>query len=171
MRSLATERFVDPEDWRVLRTLAGYRLVLIALLLTLHFLKIGNWLFDHAEPKNFFPIALGYLPPALLLMAGTYFRQPSIRLQAHLAFFLDALVIVLLMHASTGVASGLGVLLITAMQSGRADRLWAASLLSAGCGLLAFGVLAAITEPAVAVTVTRLLRLLPVPSLTTSDAV
>jgi NitT/TauT family transport system permease protein len=34
------------------------------------------------------------------------------------------------------------VLLITAMQSGRADRLWAASLLAAVCGLLAYGLLA-----------------------------
>jgi ABC-type nitrate/sulfonate/bicarbonate transport system permease component len=41
-----------------------------------------------------------------------------------------------------GAERGLGVLLITAMQSGRADRLWAASLLAAVCGLLAYGLLA-----------------------------
>jgi NitT/TauT family transport system permease protein len=40
-----------------------------------------------------------------------------------------------------GARRGLGVLLITAMQAGRADRLWAASLLSAACGVIAFGVL------------------------------
>jgi len=43
-----------------------------------------------------------------------------------------------------GAPRGLGVLLLSAMQSGRAERLWAASLLSAGCGLVAFGVLAAV---------------------------
>ena len=43
-----------------------------------------------------------------------------------------------------GATRGLGVLLLTAMQTGRAERLWAASLLSAACGLIAFGVLAAI---------------------------
>jgi ABC-type nitrate/sulfonate/bicarbonate transport system permease component len=43
-----------------------------------------------------------------------------------------------------GADRGLGVLLLTAMQSGRADRLWAASLLSSACGLLAFVVLAGI---------------------------
>ena len=37
-----------------------------------------------------------------------------------------------------GAERGLGVLLIGAMQSGRAERLWAASLISAACGLLAF---------------------------------
>lgn len=43
-----------------------------------------------------------------------------------------------------GAKRGLGVLLIGAMQSGRAERLWAASLLSAGCGLTAFAVLAGV---------------------------
>jgi ABC-type nitrate/sulfonate/bicarbonate transport system permease component len=42
-----------------------------------------------------------------------------------------------------GAPRGLGVLLLGAMQTGRPDRLWAASLLSATCGLVAFGVLAA----------------------------
>ncbi|MEO5899852.1 MAG: ABC transporter permease subunit [Ilumatobacteraceae bacterium] len=42
-----------------------------------------------------------------------------------------------------GAPRGLGVLLLSAMQTGRADRLWAASLLSAGCGLVAFAALAA----------------------------
>ncbi len=43
-----------------------------------------------------------------------------------------------------GAERGLGVLLITSMQGARADRLWAASLLSAACGLFAFGLLAAV---------------------------
>lgn len=41
-----------------------------------------------------------------------------------------------------GAPRGLGVLLISAMQSGRAERLWAASLLSAACGLVAYALLA-----------------------------
>jgi ABC-type nitrate/sulfonate/bicarbonate transport system permease component len=41
-----------------------------------------------------------------------------------------------------GAPRGLGVLLITAMQSARPSQLWAASLLSATIGLLAFAVLA-----------------------------
>jgi ABC-type nitrate/sulfonate/bicarbonate transport system permease component len=40
-----------------------------------------------------------------------------------------------------GAPRGLGVLLIGAMQSGRPERLWAASLLSAACGLAAFALL------------------------------
>jgi ABC-type nitrate/sulfonate/bicarbonate transport system permease component len=43
-----------------------------------------------------------------------------------------------------GADRGLGVLLLGAMQSGRAERLWAASLLSSACGLTAFVALAGI---------------------------
>ena len=39
-----------------------------------------------------------------------------------------------------GAERGLGVLLITSMQGGRADRLWAAALLCAVAGLVAYGV-------------------------------
>jgi sulfonate transport system permease protein len=45
-----------------------------------------------------------------------------------------------------GAERGLGVLLLSAMQSGRAERLWAASLLSAACGLFAFAVLGALRK-------------------------
>ena len=43
--------------------------------------------------------------------------------------------------SGTAPERGLGVLLITAMQGGRPERLWAASLLCAACGSLAFAVL------------------------------
>jgi sulfonate transport system permease protein len=45
-----------------------------------------------------------------------------------------------------GAERGLGVLLLSGMQSGRAERLWAASLLSAACGLLAFGCFALLRQ-------------------------
>ncbi len=113
MASPVSARFVDPEDWRILRTLAGYRLVLIALLLGVHFFDLGAWFFDRSEPSQFFRIVGAYALPALLLLVATYRRFPSIALQAHLAFFVDALAIILLMYAARGASSGLGVLLIT----------------------------------------------------------
>lgn len=48
-----------------------------------------------------------------------------------------------------GAPRGLGVLLITAMQGARPDRLWAASLLCSACGLIAYGVMAALRAVAV----------------------
>ncbi|WP_293390366.1 ATP-binding protein [Nevskia sp.] len=113
MASLVRDPFVDPEDWRILRTLAVYRLALIALLLAVHFLELSAWFFDHSEPSNFFRIVAAYALPALLLLIATYQRFPSSGMQAHLAFFVDALAILLLMYAAHGASSGLGVLLIT----------------------------------------------------------
>jgi ABC-type nitrate/sulfonate/bicarbonate transport system permease component len=49
-----------------------------------------------------------------------------------------------------GAQRGLGVLLIGAMQSGRAERLWAASLIAACCGLVAYGALALLQQALVA---------------------
>jgi ABC-type nitrate/sulfonate/bicarbonate transport system permease component len=49
-----------------------------------------------------------------------------------------------------GAQRGLGVLLISAMQSGRAERLWAASLIAAACGLLAYALLALLQKALVA---------------------
>lgn len=49
-----------------------------------------------------------------------------------------------------GAQRGLGVLLIGAMQSGRAERLWAASLIAAACGLVAYGMFALLQTALVA---------------------
>ncbi|MDY7100206.1 MAG: ABC transporter permease subunit [Actinomycetota bacterium] len=57
-----------------------------------------------------------------------------------------------------GAERGLGVLLITAMQGARAPQLWAASLLSAGCGLLVYaglGLLRNLAADRYGTTVTR----------------
>eukprot|EP01035_Chromulina_nebulosa_P030268 gene30269-40232_t len=70
MASLVRDPFVDLEDWRILRTLAVYRLALIALLLAVHFLELSAWFFDHSEPGNFFRIVSAYALPALLLLVG-----------------------------------------------------------------------------------------------------
>lgn len=49
-----------------------------------------------------------------------------------------------------GADRGLGVLLITAMQGARPDRLWAAAVLCSACGLLAYAVCTLIRDRAVA---------------------
>ncbi len=48
-----------------------------------------------------------------------------------------------------GAERGLGVLLITSMQGGRADRLWAAALLCAAAGLIAYGVFSGVRALAI----------------------
>lgn len=103
----------EPEDWRILQTLATYRLLLLALLGGLWWFGLVPYFFDRADPERFLLVIVVYSLPALVLMAGAMTREPSLRVQAHFAFVIDAVVIVSLMHSAQGVSSGLGVLLIT----------------------------------------------------------
>ncbi|GIX21589.1 MAG: sensor protein PilS [Gammaproteobacteria bacterium] len=100
------------ERWYALRLLALYRLFILVLLLSL----------AHGD---FAPVALGDRSPALFAAAGAtglalallwllliHLRRPEHTLQAQLQVLGDIAVGVLLMHASGGVASGLGILLV-----------------------------------------------------------
>lgn len=110
---LRGDAYTNPDDWRVLQTLAIYRLLLVFLLLGLYVFGYSPLFFDQLEPRSFFLIVLVYALPALALLAATQLRVPSLEAQSHLAFFVDAIAIVTLMYAAHGVGSGLGVLLIT----------------------------------------------------------
>jgi two-component system sensor histidine kinase PilS (NtrC family) len=106
-------RFEEPEDWRVLQTLAIYRLLLLLLLGGLYLFQLVPYFFDRADPQRFLLVVVVYALPALVLLAGALTRDPGLREQAHFSFAIDALAIVALMHSAQGVSSGLGVLLIT----------------------------------------------------------
>jgi two-component system, NtrC family, sensor histidine kinase PilS len=110
---LHVDAYANPDDWRVLRTLAGYRLLLVVLLLGLHLFGYSTYLFDRVETAQFFLVVLSYTLTALLLLPATLLRIPALQLQAHLAFIVDTIAIVALMYSAHGVSSGLGVLLIT----------------------------------------------------------
>lgn len=103
----------EPEDWRILQTLAVYRLLLLALLGGLYALQLVPHFFGRADPARFLSVVAVYSLPTLVLLAGALTRQPGLRTQAHFSFAIDTLAIVALMHSAQGVSSGLGVLLIT----------------------------------------------------------
>ncbi|GAC1633774.1 MAG: two-component system sensor histidine kinase PilS [Nevskia sp.] len=110
---LRIDAFANPEDWRVLRVLSVYRLLLVALLAALCLWGYGPYLFDQASSADIFGITLIYLLVALPMQLATMLRVPLLNTQAHLAFLVDAGAIIALMHVSRGVSSGLGVLLMT----------------------------------------------------------
>jgi sulfonate transport system permease protein len=99
-------------------------------------------------------LGLGAAPPAahdvVTVLGGTRLRRVwSVQLPAAWPSVADGLTIAApaalagaVFGEWYGAPRGLGVLLITSMQGARADRLWAASLLCSGCGLLAYAVLA-----------------------------
>jgi two-component system sensor histidine kinase PilS (NtrC family) len=109
----ATGEDVTPEDWRLLRTLSWYRLLLLAGLAVLCLKGYGPFLFERIDRAMFLRATLGYGGAALLLSLTVLYRKPGLVTQSLLHFFVDTAGICLLVYHGHGLASGLGVLLLT----------------------------------------------------------
>jgi two-component system sensor histidine kinase PilS (NtrC family) len=104
---------LTPEDWRILRALSLYRLLMVTVLLLL---QQGGWLaviFDPFRPVLFYSVCVAYAIVALLLLLPIVYRRPHVELQAHAQFFFDTAGITTLAYACGGVPSGLSMLLLT----------------------------------------------------------
>jgi len=102
-----------PEDWRILRALSFYRLLLVTLQIVL---QQSGWLgavFDAFHAKLFYYTCVAYAIMALLLLVPMVYRRPRVELQAHGQFFVDTAAITTLAYACGGVPSGLGMLMLT----------------------------------------------------------
>ncbi len=105
-----TTRQTASRDWRLLRLLNRYRFIVATLLLLL--LIFGNRYVPYGHHNS--GLAL-YACVAWLLFSSALFalpRQPSLNLWLYLQIVVDITAITLLIHASSGVSSGLGMLLI-----------------------------------------------------------
>ena len=102
-----------PEDWRILRALSFYRLLLVTLLIVLHQGGVLSRVFDEFRPVRFYYAYVAYAIAALLLMLAIVYRRPRVSLQAHLQFFVDTAGITALAWTCGGVPSGLGMLMLT----------------------------------------------------------
>lgn len=108
----------DALTWKPLRFLTLYRLVLAALLVLLFFLLPGSRNLGSDNPWLYATVSLGYFLFALVVGFSTRLRRPGFQLQVLLQITVDILAIVLLMYASGGLDSGLGILLILAVIAG-----------------------------------------------------
>ena len=104
---------VTPEDWRLLRTLSYYRLLLVIGLVVLCAKGYGPFMFERIDRAAFYSATLIYGVAALLLLPAVWYRKPGLVTQSLLHFFVDASGICLLVYNAHGLASGLGVLLLT----------------------------------------------------------
>ncbi len=123
-RSLRSEllplRSIDESDltWRVLGTLNVFRLLLAVVLLGLFFAGGDPRLFGDRYPALFSATAAGYL--VFSIVSGLAIRQrwvtagPQILTQVTV----DIVAIVVLMHSSGGISSGLGGLLVVFVGAG-----------------------------------------------------
>jgi len=96
-----------------------YRLMLASLLGILYFSKTGPTLLGHTHPGLFALVIIIYfglvIASGLLLYAA---RPLSLHQQTFLMVFVDICAITLLMHASGGISSGLGMLLAVSIAAG-----------------------------------------------------
>ena len=111
--ALVARAIDEPElGWRVLITLNAFRLLISTALLLLFSVGSDPHFFGDAEPTLFAATAAGYLVFAIL--SAVSLRQqwvPRVAL-AITQLLVDIVAIVILMHASGGISSGLGGLLV-----------------------------------------------------------
>jgi two-component system, NtrC family, sensor histidine kinase PilS len=106
-------RHQTPEDWRILRALSFYRLLLVTLQLVLHQSGYLSSIFDPFKPALFYYVCVVYAIFALLMLLPIVYRRPGVQAQAHMQFFVDTAAITMLAYACGGVPSGLGMLMLT----------------------------------------------------------
>lgn len=100
------------DDWRLLQAQNVYRLLLLALLISLQQAGTLDLLFEDNRPQLFYGVCIVYALAALCILIPALYRRPALSAQALANFALDTGAIVLLVFASGGVAGGLGILAI-----------------------------------------------------------
>ena len=105
-------------SWYMLRRYFGYRLLLAILLVALFFSGAGPFFLGVHNPALFAGIGICYLGLAAAAGLPLYLHTPNAQQQAYLLLGIDILAIPLLMHASGGVTTGLGMLLLISIAFG-----------------------------------------------------
>lgn len=104
--------------WRPLRFLNLYRFSLAALFVLLHNTGELPPPLGLASPSLFYQISIAYLGFSLLAMYPLSRQQPAFLSQLYSHIFADIVFITLWMHASGGVSSGVGMLLVVSIANG-----------------------------------------------------
>jgi two-component system, NtrC family, sensor histidine kinase PilS len=104
--------------WRSLHALNLYRLTLSGLFLALSMTASEPTVLGQTDPELFRAASAFYLLFAFLCGLMIRSRWPDFRTQVYTHVFADVLAITILMHASGGVGSGMGMLLLIAVATG-----------------------------------------------------
>ncbi len=108
----------QPASWRLVYLLNYYRLVLSLLLVSLY---LGDLLFKplgSQQPELFIITSAFYFVAGVLIHSMLYRRRPGLLIQIHFNVIIDVIFVTLLMHASGGIGSGLGSLMVITIVCG-----------------------------------------------------
>jgi len=105
---------VTPSDlaWRVIGLLSLYRVLVPLMLLAMQALAGPAWGLVAERPKLFVAACIAYFTAAVLLIIARRLKWSSLRIVALVNASVDAVALGLILYASGGVASGLGILLV-----------------------------------------------------------
>lgn len=111
-------RYSDATTWKPLRFYALYRLILAGLLALLALTGRVPQPFGDYIPHLFAWTSYAYVAFALLAGSAVSRRVPALQTQVYLQVIGDIVFITLLMHASGGIESGLGMLMVVSIAAG-----------------------------------------------------
>ena len=111
--ALLQKAIEEPDlSWRILNTLNAFRLLIAAVLLVLFFASGDPHIFGDRFPTIFSATASGYLVFAIVSSISLRRRWVPVNVQAVTQTIVDITAIIVLLHTSGGISSGLGGLLI-----------------------------------------------------------
>jgi len=105
----------DDTAWRTLVVFSAYRVVLALGLSGAYAFLNAFFQLGTLQPGLAVTTLVTYAVAAVLLVVPALLREPRISLQVTAAVFVDVLAIVVLMHTSGGIRSGLGVSLLISL--------------------------------------------------------
>ncbi|MET1254280.1 sensor histidine kinase [Aliikangiella maris] len=121
-------------SWRALQIFSTYRVILAVLLYSIGMVDLNFSLLGSRNPELYYVCSLSFMFYSIITFILSLFYQRFFYLQLEIQVLIDIGLIVLLMHASGGTASGLGVLIAVSTS--------AASILTGHPGALGFSILA-----------------------------
>lgn len=110
----------DPATWRALTVFAGYRFFLAAVLFFVFYLKLPSEFLGEVDPGLYSSVSQLYLLVALALLILTIRRWGIVDTQIKLQLVIDIIALTLIIHASGGLQTGLGSLLLVVVVAGGA---------------------------------------------------
>lgn len=110
----------DPATWRALTVFAGYRFFLAGILFFVFYLKLPPEFLGWVDPRFYSRVSQLYLLVALVLLIFTIKRWGYVDTQIKLQLVIDIVALTMLIHASGGLPTGLGSLLLVVVVAGGA---------------------------------------------------
>ena len=106
------------QAWLLLKGFYFYRLILACLFLTLYYSRLGKLIIDPAQSQLYLYTSTTYF---IMVLVGWLFilrRTMGYVVQAQVAIFSDIILITIIMHASGGISSGIGALMLVSTAAG-----------------------------------------------------